>query len=180
MRHSYCFQILLNLVRQFSIRRKKVVGRLSGISEQTLHNLIRCMYFPQSTSTEHWLREAGAFFCSCLTNSVGFRRRPTEQIFNLVGKQSETTGQFALSKSKLKAQAEICANETCYGMRRKLKLSQIAFGLWIFYVMTDPRKKYAKQELPKLLNQWFDIIAADPIERPIYSPAGYKDVRIVD
>lgn len=148
--------------RQFSIDRGDLIKRMKGKSEQTMHNLIRCLYRPNCLSTNHWLDEMNGFLILCLVDKVNFKRRPIEFLFYRVGKNCEVEGLFSLSQWKLAEECVVSMSENMYGAPRKLGVDKVAFGLWIFYRMIDPEAKYDREDMQPLVREWHKIISNNP------------------
>lgn len=166
--------------RMFSRARKENIDKMTGVSYELVHNLMRCIYRPLSPSVPHWKGEILGFLVPCLTEGFGYNRRPKEYLFNVIATGYESPVLFSLSKAQLKIkEGKYYRGETrIYGLPREIKLGQVALGLWIFYLSIDETKVYTKEEVIELIEDWFELISDDPGFWSCRSGIGFRDVRL--
>lgn len=170
----------LIIQKMFSRARKDNIVQMSGVSKQLVHNLMRCIYRPRSSSVPHWKGEILGFLVPCLTEDFGYNRRPKEYLFRVIATGYESPMQFSLSKELLREkEREYGIGETInYGCPREIKLGQVALGLWIFYRSIDETKVYTKEEVIDIIEDWFELISDDPGFWSCRSGVKFRDVRL--
>lgn len=174
------FKYYLIIQKIFSRARKNNIVQMKGVSYELVHNLMRCIYRPLSSSVPHWKGEILGFLAPCLTEDFAYNRRPKEYLLKVIATGYESPMLFSLSKAQLKErEREYYIGETeDYGYPRKIKLGQVALGLWIFYQSIDETKVYTKNEVIDLIEDWFELIADDPGFWSCRSGVKFRDVRL--
>ena len=169
----------LIIQKMFSRARKENIVLMKGVSCELVHNLMRCIYRPHSSSVPHWKGEILGFLVPCLTEGFGYNRRPKEYLFEVIATGYESPKLFSLSKEQLKVrERKYYIGETKdYGYPREIKLAQVALGLWIFYRGIDETKVYTKEEVIDLIEDWFGLISDDPNCWSYRSGISFRDVR---
>ena len=96
------FKDYLIIQKIFSRARKNNIVQMKGVSYELVHNLMRCIYRPLSSSVPHWKGEILGFLVPCLTEEFAYNRRPKEYLFKVIATGYESPMLFSLSKAQLK------------------------------------------------------------------------------
>lgn len=164
-------------LKQFSIGRDILQERYGSNSEEFIHNCIRLMIRPEHQSSNHWRDEIYAFLLSTLGRSCNCRH-PIEFLFCSIGEYPNRPKYFYISKKLINNYLGDIESEP-YGSFRSLSSNQIGIGLWIFYKMINPKMdSYSKDELKRLIQEWYECINLDNKLWIDASKLSYKDVRV--
>ena len=150
--------------KSLSIERDALQDRFSGHSQELVHNLIRVLLRPNCESTAHWLDECYLFLYDTLAEATSVKRKPIEYLFDDVAHYCNNPKYFYLVKESIQNEVETVIDEKVYGNCRNISNTHVAFGLWIFYQMIDPKIIYSKNDLMNLINGWYEVISANPID----------------
>lgn len=164
--------------RKFSIQPSTEAEKLESISEELCHNLVRLIQRPHHESQIHWREEIYGFIVKYLSKVSTVNRKPIEFMFRFIGSYCNNHNLFFIVKEELENLNDDVLNEP-YGQSRGYDISTVAYGIWIFYSLLLPAKRYYnRNEVKTAINSWYEIISEGYWEWESISNISRKSVRL--